>query len=104
MNKHQRELDKAIKLLEANSYKNNYTQEALKLLKTMNAQGNVPDTINPVLAEVTCIGDLNTATWFEVIYYDTDDKQWCTYRDDDSFDEVYTKVLRWKYCDEALEK
>jgi len=95
-------LDKAIKYLEANSYKNNYTNEALKLLKIMKSQDNVPDSINPVLAELTTIGDLNTFTWYEILYYDTQDKKWNYYSSKHSFDSANTKVLKWKYCSDVF--
>lgn len=63
----------------------------------------VPDTLNPVLAEITALSDGGWfSTWYEVIYYDIDAKEWCHYASSDTLNEAGVKVLKWKYCSEVL--
>lgn len=63
----------------------------------------VPNTLDPVLAKITALGDSGWfSTWYEVIYYDTDAKEWCHYAGSNAFNEAGVKVLKWKYCNEVL--
>lgn len=63
----------------------------------------VPDTLDPVLAEITALSDGGWfSTWYEVVYYDANNSTWHSYSNSETFDCVGDKVLNWKYCSEAL--
>lgn len=71
----------------------------------------VPDRLDSVLAEITALNDGGWfSTWYEVIYYDIDAKEWCHYLpsvDENAGSNTFNKhatVLNWKYCDEALRR
>jgi len=64
---------------------------------------NCPKELRPVLAEIQAINDLGISTWFEVVYYDDQERHcWCSYFGSDTFKTLSYKVLRWKYADEAI--
>ena len=71
--------------------------------KMMSNENKVPNTLEPVLAEITIISELGRSTWYEVVYYDDifNDK-WESFAGSDTFRDCGYKVLNWKYCKEIF--
>lgn len=62
-----------------------------------------PKELMPVLAEIQTTSEFGISTWFEVIYYDDQERNcWCSFFGSDTFKTLGYKVLRWKYADEAI--
>lgn len=62
----------------------------------------VPDTLEPVVAEITTVGELGRSTWYEVIYYDIFNNEWESFAGSYTFGHCGFKVLKWKYCKEVF--
>ena len=61
-----------------------------------------PKELCPVLAEIRGLSDGGCfSVWYEVVYYDTDAKKWCSYFGSNTFEngEIVTK---WIYCSDVL--
>lgn len=62
----------------------------------------IPKELYPVLAEIQALSDGGWfSSWYEVVYYDTNAKKWCSYYGSDTFKNGET-VNKWVYCSEVL--
>ena len=68
----------------------------------MSNEDKVPNTLEPIIAKITMIGELGKSTWYEVIYYDIFKNNWCSFAGSDTFNHYGYKILNWKYCKEIF--
>lgn len=60
----------------------------------------LPKELNPVLAKIKGINDLGASNWWEVVYYDDEADEWCSFEGSDTFEDGET-VEWWIYCHEV---
>ena len=68
----------------------------------MATKNKIPDTLEPVITEITTISEVGKSTWYEVIYYDISNDEWKSFAGSDTFNHYGYKVLNWNYCKEIF--
>jgi hypothetical protein len=58
----------------------------------------LPQNQEPVLARISGVTDLGRSEWWEVVYYDDEQSEWCSFAGSDTFEDG-ERVIRWRGCD-----
>lgn len=75
------------------------TMEGQKRFLEVNKHLLLPTNLEPVLAQISSVGELGESKWYEVVYHNG--TEWCCFAGSDTFQDG-EHVISWKYCKDIL--